>query len=62
MYTKRETKKKNNNNQKKKIAEPVSRVIIRDPDATAEDFVATAARLGLHGTNYVVGWTASSGG
>ena len=40
------------------IAEPVSRVIIRDPDATAEDFVATARRLGLHGTNYVVGWTA----
>jgi HAD superfamily hydrolase (TIGR01484 family) len=40
------------------IAEPVSRVIIRDPEATAEDFVATAARLGLHGTNYVVGWTA----
>jgi Cof subfamily protein (haloacid dehalogenase superfamily) len=37
---------------------PVSRVIIRDPNATAEDFVATAARLGLHGTNYVVGWTA----
>jgi Cof subfamily protein (haloacid dehalogenase superfamily) len=40
------------------IAEPVSRVIIRDPAATAEDFVTTAARLGLHGTNYVVGWTA----
>jgi HAD superfamily hydrolase (TIGR01484 family) len=40
------------------IAEPVSRVIIRDPEATAEDFVATAERLGLHGTNYVVGWTA----
>jgi Cof subfamily protein (haloacid dehalogenase superfamily) len=40
------------------IAEPVSRVIIRDPDATAQDFVETAARLGLHGTNYVVGWTA----
>jgi Cof subfamily protein (haloacid dehalogenase superfamily) len=40
------------------IAEPVSRVIIRDPKATAEDFVATAERLGLHGTNYVVGWTA----
>jgi hydroxymethylpyrimidine pyrophosphatase-like HAD family hydrolase len=33
-------------------------VIIRDPDATAEDFVALAERLGLHGTNYVVGWTA----
>ncbi|HEX2893388.1 MAG TPA: HAD family hydrolase [Marmoricola sp.] len=40
------------------IAEPVSRVIIRDPEATAEDFVRTAAGLGLHGTNYVVGWTA----
>ena len=40
------------------IAEPVSRVIIRDPEATAEDFVALAERLGLHGTNYVVGWTA----
>jgi Cof subfamily protein (haloacid dehalogenase superfamily) len=40
------------------IAEPVSRVIIRDPEATADDFVATAEKLGLHGTNYVVGWTA----
>jgi len=40
------------------IADPVSRVIIRDPEATAEDFVALAAKLGLHGTNYVVGWTA----
>ena len=37
---------------------PVSRVIIRDPSASAEDFVAMAARLGLHGTDYVVGWTA----
>ena len=36
----------------------VSRVIIRDPDATADDFVALAADLGLHGTDYVVGWTA----
>jgi HAD superfamily hydrolase (TIGR01484 family) len=40
------------------IAEPVSRVIIRDPAATAEDFVALTRRLGLHGTDYVVGWTA----
>jgi Cof subfamily protein (haloacid dehalogenase superfamily) len=40
------------------LAERVSRVIIRDPDATAEDFVDLAARLGLHGTDYVVGWTA----
>ena len=40
------------------IAEQVSRVIIRDPSATVEDFVALAARLGLQGTDYVVGWTA----
>ncbi|WP_298755281.1 HAD family hydrolase, partial [uncultured Nocardioides sp.] len=40
------------------VAEPVSRVIIRDPQATAEDFVDLAGRLGLHGTDYVVGWTA----
>ncbi|HEY0644736.1 MAG TPA: HAD family hydrolase [Nocardioides sp.] len=40
------------------VGEPVSRVIIRDPEATADDFVELAARLGLHGTDYVVGWTA----
>ena len=40
------------------VAGPVSRVIIRDPAATADDFVALAARLGLQGTDYVVGWTA----
>ena len=40
------------------VGQPVSRVIIRDPDATAEDFVELAARLGLQGTDYVVGWTA----
>jgi len=40
------------------VAEPVSRVIVRDPEATAEDFVALGERLGLHGTDYVVGWTA----
>ena len=40
------------------VSGPVSRVIIRDPDATAEDFVALAERLGLQGTDYVVGWTA----
>ena len=40
------------------IAKPVSRVIVRDPAATADDFVALAARLGLHGTDFVVGWTA----
>jgi HAD superfamily hydrolase (TIGR01484 family) len=40
------------------VAVPVSRVIIRDPEATADDFVALGAKLGLQGTDYVVGWTA----
>jgi HAD superfamily hydrolase (TIGR01484 family) len=40
------------------IAQPVSRVIIRDPESTSEDFVHLAKKLGLHGTNYFIGWTA----
>ena len=40
------------------ISEPVSRVIIRDPDSTSEDFVNLAKQLGLQGTNYFIGWTA----
>lgn len=40
------------------VAKEVSRVIIRDPDSTPEDFVALAAKLGLQGTNYFIGWTA----
>lgn len=40
------------------VARPVSRVIIRDPHATADDFVQLVGKLGLHGTDYVVGWTA----
>ncbi|MCL8025285.1 HAD family hydrolase [Nocardioides bruguierae] len=40
------------------VAAPVSRVIVRDPEATAQDFVDLGRRLGLHGTDYVVGWTA----
>jgi Cof subfamily protein (haloacid dehalogenase superfamily) len=40
------------------VSRPVSRVIIRDPEQSAEDFVALAEELGLHGTDYVVGWTA----
>ncbi len=40
------------------VSRPVSRVIIRDPEQSADDFVALAEGLGLHGTNYVVGWTA----
>jgi Cof subfamily protein (haloacid dehalogenase superfamily) len=40
------------------VAEPVTRVIIRDPQASVDDFVTLADDLGLHGTEYVVGWTA----
>lgn len=40
------------------VAGPVSRVIVRDPDATVEDFQHLAGKLGLHGTDYVIGWTA----
>jgi HAD superfamily hydrolase (TIGR01484 family) len=40
------------------IASEVSRVIIRDPNSTSEDFVALAEKLGLQGTNYFIGWTA----
>ncbi len=40
------------------VADPVSRVIIRDPNSSADEFVQVAEELGLHGTSYVVGWTA----
>jgi len=40
------------------ISTEVSRVIIRDPDSTSEDFVHLAHQLGLQGTNYFIGWTA----
>ncbi len=40
------------------VKEPVTRVIIRDPQSSAEDFLALADQIGLHGTNYFVGYTA----
>ncbi len=40
------------------VAEPVTRVIIRDPHSSEEEFVALAEKLGLQGTNYFIGWTA----
>ena len=40
------------------VAEPVTRVIIRSPDQSVEDFADLAERLGLHGINYYVGYTA----
>ena len=40
------------------VAEPVTRVIIRDPHASEQDFVELAEKVGLHGINYFIGWTA----
>jgi Cof subfamily protein (haloacid dehalogenase superfamily) len=40
------------------ISQPVSRVIIRNPAADAEEFIEMGRRLGLQGISYVVGWTA----
>lgn len=39
------------------VAEPVTRVIIRSPDASAEEFAVLAGELGLQGPNYYVGYT-----
>lgn len=38
--------------------QPVTRLIIRDPEQSESDFVRLAERLGLHGVGYFVGWTA----
>ena len=40
------------------IAHPVTRVIIRDPDSSEQDFLDLAEKVGLHGINYFIGWTA----
>jgi HAD superfamily hydrolase (TIGR01484 family) len=40
------------------VSEPVTRVIIRDPQSSAADFLALAESLGLRETNYFVGYTA----
>ena len=37
---------------------PVTRVILRDPTRSDEDFVGLAKHLGLHGVTYFVGWSA----
>ena len=39
-------------------AQPVTRVILRDPTRSSEDFIALAQHLGLHGVTYFVGWSA----
>lgn len=37
---------------------PVTRVILRDPDRSVDEFMQLAQRLGLHGVTYFVGWSA----
>ncbi|MCW2810157.1 MAG: family phosphatase [Friedmanniella sp.] len=37
---------------------PVTRVILRDPTRSDQDFLALASHLGLHGVTYFVGWSA----
>ncbi len=36
----------------------VTRIVVRDPDATDGEFIELAERLGLHGVSYFVGWSA----
>jgi hydroxymethylpyrimidine pyrophosphatase-like HAD family hydrolase len=40
------------------VADPVTRVTFRAPNGTAEDFLALTERIGLHGVNYAVGFSA----
>jgi hypothetical protein len=35
---------------------PVTRVILRDPTRSEEEFVALARHLGMHGVTYFIGW------
>ena len=39
-------------------AEPVTRVILRDPEASSEDFTKLAKKIGMHGVSYFIGWSA----
>lgn len=40
------------------VGDPVTRVVIRAPERSADDFHRLVADLGLHDTNYYVGYTA----
>ncbi len=40
------------------VRHPVTRVIIRDPNSSEQDFVELADKVGLHSINYFIGWTA----
>ncbi len=37
---------------------PATRVIVRSPEHTPEEFLRIIERVGLHGVSYAVGWTA----
>jgi hydroxymethylpyrimidine pyrophosphatase-like HAD family hydrolase len=37
---------------------PVTRVVVRSPEHTTDDFLQLVGRLGLTGASYAVGWTA----
>jgi len=39
-------------------SEPVTRVIMRDPNGTPQEFHALVERVGLHEVSYAVGWSA----
>jgi len=40
------------------MSTPVTRLTLRDPNSTSEEFLATTERIGLHGVGYAVGWSA----
>lgn len=40
------------------IGSPATRVTLRDPDSSAQEFMAQVEGAGLHGVEYAVGWTA----
>jgi hydroxymethylpyrimidine pyrophosphatase-like HAD family hydrolase len=40
------------------VATPATRVIVRSPEHTPQDFLQIVEAVGLHGVSYAVGWTA----
>jgi hydroxymethylpyrimidine pyrophosphatase-like HAD family hydrolase len=40
------------------VAHPATRVTLRRPEATSEEFMEQVEHAGLHGVSYAVGWTA----
>jgi HAD superfamily hydrolase (TIGR01484 family) len=40
------------------LTTPATRVIVRSPEHTPQDFLRIIERVGLHGVSYAVGWTA----